>query len=84
MCQKCQEPVCNRCSRSRKVFRAGTKPKRVCDDCVKTFPSATKIVSDISNTIESGKRSRLTLPASDAANTCAEIKSLTYKSPPQR
>ena len=34
--------------------------------------AAAEIQEDISNTIESGKRSRLTLPASDAANTCAE------------
>ena len=54
------------------VFRAGTKPKRVCDDCVKTFPLTTKIVSNTTNTIESGNRPPLSLSASDAADTCAE------------
>ena len=59
------------------MFRAGTKPKRVCGDCVETFPLTTKIVLDTTNTIESSDRPPLSLSVSDAANTCAEQTTLS-------
>eukprot|EP00903_Cladosiphon_okamuranus_P006454 g6314.t1 len=87
-CRKCMEAVCNSCSKERKVLRAFTAPKRVCDNCTKscwmprntaTTPRKKSTAADTPGNKPVGKddcRFSLTVSTSDA-NACPVVATST-------
>ncbi|CAM9647372.1 unnamed protein product, partial [Scytosiphon promiscuus] len=77
-CRNCQQAVCNSCSKSRKVLRAHTAPKRVCNSCIQSCwtprnakdpAAATPAVKAEAAKGKDGRRISLTVSTSDA-NAC--------------
>eukprot|EP00752_Nemacystus_decipiens_P002342 g2214.t1 len=88
-CRKCMEAVCNSCSKARKVLRAYTAPKRVCDRCIKNCwtprdtPTTPRKLTDADADPatkaapgKDGRRVSLTVSAPDA-NACAVVATAT-------